>query len=475
MKYKIESSPAHIFRAYDIRGTVGAELNANRVYTIGRAYASVAAGALLNKSPLPPFTKGGRHPVGSPVKNVVIARDGRLSGPELLEALQQGLIDGGMHVINIGSAPTPVCTFAAEYFKTYSSIMLTGSHNPKDYNGLKMSLAGETLFDSHIQDLYQIIQKNDFDAVQPGAVEYKDIQDIYIQAITCHIHLQRPLKIAIDCGNGIAGAIAPQLYKALGCDIIPLFSDVDGNFPNHHPDPSKPDNLKDLIACVKENHCDIGLAFDGDGDRLGVVSAHGEIIWPDRQMILFARDVLAQRPGSKIIYDVKCTQTLPAAIKQAGGQPIMSKTGHSFVKNAIKRENAALAGEMSGHIFFNDLWYGFDDALYSGARLLNILAASENPLALFKDLPNTVNTPEINIAVADADKFQIIQTFIDNAHFPEGEINTLDGIRVDFEDGFGLIRASNTTPNLVLRFEGHTQDSLDRIRKMFYAVLEPLI
>jgi phosphomannomutase len=283
------------------------------------------------------------------------------------------------------------------------------------------------------------------------------------------------LKIAIDCGNGIAGAIAPDLYKALGCDVVTLFSEVDGTFPNHHPDPSKPENLVDLIDCVKKEKCDIGLAFDGDGDRLGVVTSNGEVIWPDRQMILFARDVLAKRPGAKIIYDVKCTQTLPLAIREAGGQPIICKTGHSFVKNAIAREGAALAGEMSGHIFFNDSWYGFDDALYAGARLLNIMAAHDNPLALFQALPNTVNTPEINIAVEEHEKFKIIQAFIEQAHFPEGEINTLDGIRVDFNDGFGLIRASNTTPNLVLRFEGHTQSSLDRIKKSFYAILDSLV
>lgn len=454
MNYSIESSPAHIFRAYDIRGKVDSDLNADRVYTIGRAYATLAQGK---------------------TKSVTIARDGRLSGPELLDALQQGLMDGGLHVINIGAAPTPVCTFAAEHFKTYSSIMLTGSHNPKEYNGLKMSLAGETLFDQHIQDIYQATLGELFTPSRPGSVEHHSILDTYIQAITNHITLERPLKIAIDCGNGIAGCIAPDLFKALGCEVISLFTEVDGNFPNHHPDPSKLENLQELITCVKNNACDVGLAFDGDGDRLGVVTAHGEVIWPDRQMILFSRDVLALRPGAKIIYDVKCSQTLPLAIKAAGGQPIICKTGHSFVKNAIKREGAALAGEMSGHIFFNDLWYGFDDALYTGARLLNILAKETESLGLFHALPNTVNTPEINIAVEENEKFRIIETFIERAHFPEGEVNTLDGIRVDFKDGFGLIRASNTTPNLVLRFEGRSQDSLDRIKNMFYDVLETLI
>jgi phosphomannomutase len=454
MPYKIEQSPAHIFRAYDIRGRVDSELNPDRVYTIGRAYALMAK----NKT-----------------QRVVIARDGRLSSPLLSEALQAGLVDGGLQVINIGAAPTPVCSFAAEYFSTYSSIMLTGSHNPKDYNGLKMTLAGKTLFDDSILALRTLIEKNEFDEVQAGTFENQHIDAHYIAAILNHVRLKRPLKIAIDCGNGIAGAIAPQLYKALGCEIVTLYTEVDGNFPNHHPDPSKPENLAELIEVVKSQACDVGLAFDGDGDRLGVVTASGEIIWPDRQLILYARDILAKEPGSKIIYDVKCSQTLPQAIKQAGGVPIMCKTGHSFIKNAIVHEDAALAGEMSGHIFFNDEWYGFDDALYTGARLLEILAKQEEPQAVFQSLPNTINTPEINIEVEESVKFEIITQFIAEAIFPDCIVNTLDGLRADFVDGFGLIRASNTTPNLVLRFEGKSQESLDRIKNMFYAVLNPIL
>lgn len=448
MSYQIEKSPAHIFRAYDIRGKVDSELNANRVYTIGRAF--------------------------GPVDSVVIARDGRLSGPELLDALEQGLIDGGMNVINVGAVPTPVCYFAAEYFKTHTCIMLTGSHNPKEYNGMKMCLNGQTLFDESIQALYQLIQQGNFSAATPGSVKHVSIIDTYIQAITNSVHLNRPLKIAIDCGNGITGALAPDLFKTLGCEVIALYADVDGNFPNHHPDPSKFENIQELKTCVQKNHCDIGLAFDGDGDRLGVITARGEVIWPDRQMILFAGDVLNKHPGAKIIYDVKCSQTLPQAIKQAGGIPIICKTGHSFVKNAIKKENAALAGEMSGHIFFNDDWYGFDDGLYAGVRLLKLISAHPDAMALFNELPNTFNTPEINIPVEDDKKFEIIQQFIARADFPGGEVNTLDGLRVDFPDGFGLIRASNTTPNLVLRFEGHTQDSMERIRGMFMSILAQL-
>lgn len=454
MSYQIEQSPAHIFRAYDIRGRLESELNPNRVYTIARAYALMAK----NKT-----------------RRVVIACDGRLSSPELSQALQAGLMDGGLHVINIGAAPTPVCSFAAEFFSTFSSIMLTGSHNPKDYNGLKMSLNGKTLFDADITALHTLIEKNDFNEIESGSFEDQDIEAHYISAILNHVRLKRPLKIAIDCGNGIAGAIAPQLYKALGCEIVSLYSEVDGNFPNHHPDPSKPENLQELIEAVKNNHCDVGLAFDGDGDRLGVVTASGEIIWPDRQMILYARDILEKEPGSIIIYDVKCSQTLPQAIKKAGGVPIMSKTGHSFVKNAITQEGAALAGEMSGHIFFNDQWYGFDDALYTGARLLDILAKQVNPQDLFNQLPNTVNTPEINIEVNEALKFDLVKQFIEQAQFSDCIINTLDGLRADFIDGFGLLRASNTTPNLVLRFEGQTQESLDRIKNLFYEVLNPLI
>lgn len=452
MPYQIESSPAHIFRAYDIRGKVDAELNANRVYTIGRAFATLAQGKSTQ---------------------AVIARDGRISGPELLKALEQGLLDGGMDVINIGPAPTPVCSYAAEHFKTYTSLMLTGSHNPKEYNGIKMTLAGQTLFDEHIQALLQIIESGTFSSGATSQVKKIDILDDYVAAITNHIKLARPIKIAIDCGNGIAGIIATKLYQALGCEVVSLFTEVDGHFPNHHPDPSKADNLKDLIATVKKQHCEVGLAFDGDGDRLGVVSSTGEIISADRQLILFARDVLTTHPGSTIIYDVKCTQTLPLAIKAVGGKPFMSKTGHSFVKNAIKQQQAILAGEMSGHIFFNDTWFGFDDALYAGVRMLKLIAAQPESYCLFADLPNSINTPEINIAVCDTEKFNIIKQFVEHAIFPEGEVNTLDGIRVDFLDGFGLIRASNTTPNLVLRFEGHTQDSLERIKGMFIEQLKP--
>jgi phosphomannomutase len=454
MPYQIEQSPLEIFRAYDIRGKVDSQLNSNRVYTLGLAYARMAQGK---------------------TKAVVIGRDGRLSGPTLIEALQAGLVAGGLQVINLGAVPTPLCSFGAHLLETYSSIMVTGSHNPKEYNGLKLALAGETLFDAQIQALHRIIESGDFPDTAPGTVQHQSIEAQYIEALQHQIRLDRPLKIAIDCGNGIAGRIAPALYQALGCEVISLYTEVDGNFPHHHPDPSKPENLRDLIKTVISEGCDLGLAFDGDGDRLGMVTSTGEIIWPDRQMILFSRAVLAEQPGAKIIYDVKCTQTLPAAIRAAGGIPVLSKTGHSFVKQAIKREKAALAGEMSGHIFFNDRWYGFDDALYAGARLLEIVAAHKDSQHLFRTLPNTVNTPEINLAVEEADKFILIEAFIARAHFPDGEINTLDGLRVDFADGFGLIRASNTTPNLVLRFEGHSQESLDRIRGQFESVLNDLL
>lgn len=453
MTYCIQESPKHIFRAYDIRGVVNEDLTENGVYTIGRAYAALAQ----NRT-----------------KQVVIARDGRHSGPAFLKALQQGLIDGGLDVINVGAVPSPVCYFAAHKLKTYSSIMVTGSHNPKDYNGLKLTLANETLACEKIQNLYDIIQQKNFPETTPGTVVEQNVCDDYIKVITQQIKPERPLKIAIDCGNGITGMIAPQLYKALDCEVVTLFDEVDGDFPNHHPDPSKPENLEALIKLVKAEQCDLGLAFDGDGDRLGVVTQQGEIIWPDRQMIIFARNILLEQNNAKIIFDVKCTRHLPEAIRDAGGIPIMGKTGHSFMKDALKQHSAPLAGEMSGHIFFNDKWYGFDDALYAGARLIDILSQEADINSVFDELPNAVNTPEITIPVAEHEKFAFISRFIEHADFSEGEICTLDGIRVDFPDGFGLIRASNTTPCLVMRFEGDDESSLERIEKLFKNILRKL-
>ncbi len=453
----IVKCPQAIFRAYDIRGTVPDALNENVVYTIARAYATQAQ--------------------QQNIKTIAIARDGRNSGPALSKALAQGLVDGGLDVIDIGAVPTPVLYFAAHYFDTGSGIMLTGSHNPSHYNGLKMMLAGETLSGDAIQELYHVTQADSF-SKGDGQYQEQDISDAYLQEITQQISLDRPLKIAVDCGNGITGALAPKLLKQLGCEVTALYTEIDGNFPNHHPDPSKPENLKDLIDTVKKQHCDLGLAFDGDGDRLGVVTQTGEIIYPDRQMILFARDVLIKHPCAPIIYDVKCSRLLAQEIELAGGKPIMSRTGHSFVKAELKKQQAPLAGEMSGHIFFNDDWYGFDDALYSAARLILILsndAAERTATEILSSLPNAVNTPELNITVSDSEKFAIVARFAQQAKFPEGTVNTTDGVRVDFADGFGLVRASNTTPNLVLRFEGDTEESLNRIQTMFQEQLNALL
>lgn len=448
--YSTVPCDAGIFRAYDIRGRVPETLNPDVVYTLGRAYATLAHARRINQ--------------------VTLGRDGRLSGPMLSEALAAGLMDGGMHVTDIGLAPTPVLYFSCYHLKTGSGIMLTGSHNPKHDNGLKMMLGGDTLFGDEILALREVILSGQFSEGK-GSLTHASMLNAYCDAIQSRIQLRRPLKVALDHGNGIAGIVAPRLFKALGCDIVSLYEEVDGDFPHHHPDPSKPANLADLIQAVQTHHCDVGLAFDGDGDRLGVVAPNGDIIWPDRQMILFAQNVLARHPQSQVIFDVKCTQQLPKSIHALGGKPLMCRTGHSFVKKALKETGAPLAGEMSGHIFFNDNWFGFDDALFAGARLVEILSQVTDIPATFAAIPNSFNTPEINIAMKDADKFHFIEQFAARAVFDGGIVDLTDGVRVDFEDGFGLIRASNTTPNLVLRFEGVSQDSLDRIQALFMAQL----
>lgn len=444
--------PAHIFRAYDVRGVVPEDLNADVVYTIARAYARMA------------------HDKG--VDTVAVARDGRNSGPELQNALIQGLIDSGIHVINVGAMPTPLLYFACYHLETYSGIMLTGSHNPGNYNGMKMMLAGETLSGETIQDLLALCEAGSF-IDGKGNLLQTDVIDDYIQIITQQMALTKPLRIGLDCGNGIAGIMAQRLFETLGCEVHALYTEVDGNFPNHHPDPSKPENLKDLITLVKKESLDLGLAFDGDGDRLGVVTQNGDVIWPDRQLILFAQAVLKEQPGATIIYDVKCTQRLPESIVEAGGEPLMCRTGHSFVKKALQETKAPLAGEMSGHIFFYDHWYGFDDALYAGCRLLDILSQERGSATeILSALPDAVNTPEINIPMSDDEKFVFVETLKETTGFDGGKMSTIDGIRVDFKDGFGLIRASNTTPNLVLRFEGHTPESLNRIQDLFMNALK---
>jgi len=443
--------PAVIFKAYDIRGIVDETLTTDIVFDIGQAYASEAKSR------------------GQDI--VVVGRDGRLSGPILIAALIDGLRKSGVDVIDIGMAPTPVIYFAAQHLGTGSCIALTGSHNPPNYNGLKMVIGGVTLSGDTIQNLKQRIENNDI-VEGEGKLENKEVIADYIERIVSDVKLSKPMKVVIDCGNGVAGAVAPELLKKLGCETIELFCDIDGNFPNHHPDPSKPENLKDLIRAVKENSADIGLAFDGDGDRLGVVTPEGDIIWPDRQMMLYAKDVLERNPGAQIIYDIKCTTNLTKVIEEYGGKPLMWMTGHSSIKGKLKETGALLAGEMSGHIFFKERWYGFDDGTYTAARLLEILAKDSRPTQeIFSSLPDSVNTPELNILMEEGENFQLVKDLVKAAKFENAKVTTIDGIRVDYDDGFGLVRASNTTPSLVIRFEAEDKEGIARIQEEFRTLL----
>ncbi len=439
--------PPEIFKPYDIRGIVGKTLTPAIVERIGHAIGSEAR------------ARG--------VQSVVIGRDGRLSGPELAAALSRGLNTAGCDVIDIGRVPTPVLYFATHHLGTHSGVSITGSHNPPEYNGLKVMLAGETLSGEAIQGLRQRLLKNDLVHGQ-GRVTQQDVREVYLARITSDVKLARKLRVAVDCGNGVAGELAPELLRRLGCEVQELYCEIDGTFPNHHPDPAHPENLTDLIAAVKKNRLDVGLAFDGDGDRLGVITPDGDIVWPDRQMILYARDVLSRQPGAEIIFDVKCTRTLPEEIRKAGGRPTMWKTGHSFIKAKLKETGAALAGEMSGHIFFKERWYGFDDALYTAARLLELLARDARPTReVFASLPNSVNTPELHLKLAEGEQYALIKQLAAKASFPDAKVTTIDGVRADFPDGFGLVRASNTTPVLVFRFEGDNPQALERIQKRF--------
>jgi phosphomannomutase/phosphoglucomutase len=446
--YKINTQvPSDIFRAYDIRGIVGDSFTPDNVYTIGRALGSAAK-------------EQGET-------TMAVARDGRLSGPELSQALIAGILDCGIDVIDIGAVPTPLLYFATHTLATRSGVMLTGSHNPPDYNGIKAVIKSKTLSEDSIYSLYHRIEAKNF-TEGSGKISHAEIILPYIQRITQDIKLKRKLKIVIDSGNGIPGAVAPQLFKALGCEVIELFCDVDGRFPNHHPDPLIPENLTDLIHAVKQHHADIGLAFDGDGDRLGVVTDQGEIIWPDRQMLLYAIEILKHYPGAPIVFDVKCTSHLGPTIAKHGGKPIMWRTGHSVLKAKLQETKGPLAGEMSGHIFFNDRWYGFDDGLYTGVRLLEIIANDQRSCSeIFAALPNSVNTPELKLAIADDRKFKFMEEFKTKAKFSEGTVNTIDGVRVDFPYGFGLVRPSNTTPYLTLRFEADNAENLQRVQNIF--------
>jgi len=442
------------FKAYDIRGIVGTTINERFAEHLGRAFGSEA--------------------VAAGERAVAVGRDGRLSGPKLAKALIKGLASTGLDVVDLGAVTTPMLYYVAATRGRrgcHSGIMVTGSHNPKDYNGFKMVLAGRAIYGDDIQKLRTRIETENY-TTGSGRSAPMNIVPEYSARISGDAKLKRPMKIVVDSGNGIPGASAPGILRALGCDVTELYSQVDGDFPNHHPDPSKPENLADLIAAVKNSDAEIGLAFDGDGDRLGVVTKDGQIIYPDRQLMLFARDVLKRNPGGTIIFDVKCTQRLAPAIVKAGGKALMWKTGHSLVKAKMKQVKSPLAGEMSGHIFFGERWYGFDDATYTAARLLEILSRSKDPSQVLNALPTSFSTPELNVACAEGEARLVVQKLLETAKFPRAQhITTIDGLRADYKDGFGLVRSSNTTPVLVMRFEGHTQAALERIRAEFMAAL----
>lgn len=443
----VEEISKSIFRAYDIRGIVGESITPEVIETLGRAIGSVA------------------QEQGE--KTIITARDGRLSGPVLAEALHKGLRESGCDVIDIGQVPSPVLYFATRHLSYRSGVMLTASHNPWNYNGLKIVLAGKSLSEATIDELYTRIQAGGFKSGQ-GSLQQISLVEAYLKRITQDITLARPLRVVLDCGNGVGGVVAPELLRRLGCEVIELFCEVDGYFPNHHPDPSVPENLNDLIAEVKQHQADIGLALDGDGDRLGVVTNRGEIIWPDRQMMLYAIDVLSRNPGALIIYDIKSTAHLAKVIAEHKGQSLMWKTGHSIMKAKLEETGALLAGEMSGHIFFKERWYGFDDALYTAARLLEIVAKDTRDVSeLFAELPNSINTPELKLAIAEDKKFSFMQAFQAQVKFPGANLSQIDGVRAEFKDGWGLVRASNTSPYLILRFEADSQPALQRIQTLF--------
>jgi len=436
-----------IFKAYDIRGIVDETLTLEAVELIGMAYGSEAK--------------------AQSQQTVVIARDGRLSSPKISEALSKGLLSTGCDVIDIGMVPTPVLYFATHHLKTGTGIMITGSHNPPKYNGLKMVMAEHTLYGEAIQDLLARIKKSDF-VTGEGSFSEQNVSENYLDRICSDVKLKKPLKIAVDSGNGVAGELAPELFKRMGCEVIELFSEIDGNFPNHHPDPSKLENLVDLEKAVDENKVDLGLAFDGDGDRVGIIDNKKNIIWPDRQMMLYAEDVLSRNPGAQIIFDIKSSDHLAKEIERMGGDALMWKTGHSFIKAKMKETGALLAGEMSGHIFFKERWFGFDDGLYSAARMLEILSQKDQPAdVIFSALPDSCNTPEIQIQFEEGEHYKFMDKLKLAADFGDADIFTIDGMRVNYDFGWGLIRPSNTTPCLVLRFEADTEDGLKKVQEKF--------
>ncbi|KGP63336.1 phosphoglucomutase [Legionella norrlandica] len=447
MIYQQKQIPRFVFRAYDIRGIIGKDLDENSFYCIGLAIACYLQ--QLNR------------------QQIFVARDGRLTSFALATALKKGLLDGGINVVDLGAVATPVMYYATHTRGIDSGLMITGSHNPADYNGIKLVLAGKTLTQEDIDVLYSLLGESKQPSIS-GEETTLDVIEDYIQRIVSDIKLKRPLKVVIDCGNGIAGPIIPRVISELGCEVIPLYCDVDGRFPNHHPDPSIEANLVDLKAAVINHQADIGLGFDGDADRLGLITNKGEVIWPDRLMMFYSREVLSRNPGSTIVFDVKCSSHLAKEIHTAGGVAKMCPTGHSIVKAVMKKEQAILAGEMSGHLFFKDRWYGFDDALYSACRLLEIISSSHLTVSeQFELIPNSINTPEIKIAITDEEKFHFIRRFSEVADFPDGRILDIDGLRVEFPNGWGLLRASNTTPCLVARFEAKDKDSLEQIQGLF--------
>ncbi|WP_440112056.1 phosphomannomutase/phosphoglucomutase [Acidovorax sp. BL-A-41-H1] len=448
----MQPTPA-IFKAYDIRGIVPATLNEDVAVGLGRAFGTAAR--------------------AEGQTTVAVGRDGRLSGPSISTALIRGLVEAGIEVIDVGLVTTPMLYFAASTL-CHSGIQVTGSHNPRDYNGFKMVLAGRAIYGEEIQALRRMMEQESWQLLPGGSVRSVDVLADYTARIVGDVKLARPMKIVVDCGNGIAGASAPGIFRALGCEVTELFSEVDGNFPNHHPDPSKPENLRDLIAALQAGDAELGLAFDGDGDRLGIVTKDGTNIFPDRQMMLFAQDVLTRVPGGEIIFDVKCTQRLAPAIEAAGGVPVMFKTGHSLIKARMKETNSPLGGEMSGHIFFKERWFGFDDGTYAGCRLLEILSRHGDPSAVLNALPTSHSTPELNVACEEGEPHRLtaeLQALAADTFAAPAVISSIDGLRVDWPDGFGLIRASNTTPVLVLRFEGHTAEALARIESAMLALL----
>ena len=439
-----------IFKAYDIRGIVETALTPAAVELIGRAFGTEA------------LAKG--------TPRVAVGRDGRLSGPMLIEALAKGLRAAGCDVVDVGMVTTPMLYFAAYHLGTRSGIMVTGSHNPPEYNGLKMVLADEAIAGEAIQDLRKRIDRADF-ATGSGGLSTADVREAYLERVVGDIKLDRPIDLIVDSGNGVAGGIAPELYRRLGCRVTEMFCEVDGNFPNHHPDPSQPENLEDLLEALRSGG-ELGFAFDGDGDRLGVVTKRGKIIYPDRQLMLFAADVLTRNPGAEIIFDVKCTRALFPWIRERGGRPLMWKTGHSLIKAKLRETGAPLAGEMSGHVFFKERWYGFDDGVYAGARLLEILSRVADVSVPLESLPDSVNTPELQIKLAEGENFKLIEKLQREAKFDGAtDVITIDGVRAEYPDGFGLARASNTTPVVVLRFEGDNAAALARIQAAFRSAI----